>query len=183
MKMSCFSLFLKQAIEWVILSFGRSFFLAQDFIECYGNLSLFQVRYKDKILCVVLLQSEPLILYIINSKRSDIIESMISFENISNLFHHINMMQVWNAVVPITYSALLMKIVNFYTTSPTPTWFCSVVTCTKLLMIKMIFCSPVSFSWFNKITYVSWRYFYIIAVTSAIITVMSVTLFFFFFFW
>jgi hypothetical protein len=70
------------------------FFLTKDFIECYENVFLFQVQSRDKILYAVLRHSEPLILYIVKSKRSEIVGSIITFENISNLFHHTNVIQV-----------------------------------------------------------------------------------------
>jgi hypothetical protein len=62
--------------------------------ECYENSSLFQVQSRDRILYGARSHNEPLILYILKSKQSEIVGSMISIENISNLFHDTNLMQV-----------------------------------------------------------------------------------------
>jgi len=70
-------------------------------MKCYENKSLFQVQSRDKILYAVLRHSKPFILYTIKSKRLEIFRFIVLFENISNLFHHTNLMQVSNAVVCI----------------------------------------------------------------------------------
>jgi len=70
-------------------------------MECYDNSFLSSLRSRDKILYVGFRRNGPLILYIVKSKGSEIVGSLISFRIISNLFHHTNVTQVWNAVCSI----------------------------------------------------------------------------------
>jgi hypothetical protein len=49
------------------------FFLTKDFMECYENTSSFQIKSRDKVVYPVLRHSEPLILYVVKSKRSKIV--------------------------------------------------------------------------------------------------------------